>query len=157
MTQAHSGFTLPLKEILLKQAANYNSKLKGFCQEICQNSNGKNSHQSNFSIFSSYDIFLIQPRLVCVELYANEEKCKQWRQQRFAYKLKHWLSTLKPSVGQKICNWHSPSETTSIPHSLSFRCLTRPPLRPVAVHSRKFESRTRYKITTQKYFIILVK
>ena len=57
MTQAHSGFTLLLKETLLKQAANYNSKLKGFCQEICQNSNGKNSHQSNFSMFSSYDIF----------------------------------------------------------------------------------------------------
>ena len=76
-TRCDSGFTLHLKETLLKQAANFNSKLKGFCQEICQNSNGKNSHQSNFSKFSSYDIFLIQPRLVCVESYTNEEKCKQ--------------------------------------------------------------------------------
>ena len=27
----------------------------------------------------------IRPRLLWVKLYANEEKCKQWRQQRFAY------------------------------------------------------------------------
>ena len=45
-------------------------------------------------------ISYIRPRLLWVKSYANEEKCKQWRQQRFAYKLdqktgpNHWMLIL---------------------------------------------------------------
>ena len=37
--------------------------------------------------FLNYSSDIRQPRLVHVwaKLYANEEKCKQWRQQRFTY------------------------------------------------------------------------
>ena len=30
-------------------------------------------------------VLISRPRLVRVKSYANEEKCKRWRQQRFAY------------------------------------------------------------------------
>ena len=39
-----------------------------------------------FQLLHLIHIQYIRPRLLWVKSYANEEKCKQWRQQRFAYK-----------------------------------------------------------------------
>ena len=56
------------------------------------------SQLSTFA-FSSY----IRPRLLRVKLYANEEKCKQWRQQRFAYSMAV-VQRLKPSHAIAVPN-----------------------------------------------------
>ena len=57
----------------------------------------------------------IQPRLLWVKSYANEEKCKQWRQQRFAYthtcqlsRIQHQSPALpygSPYLPDKIIFW----------------------------------------------------
>ena len=48
--------------------------------------------------FNSY----IRPRLLWVKSYGNEEKCKQWRQQRFAYReVKHQVYGKRQT---RICN-----------------------------------------------------
>ena len=53
-----------------------------YCSQRAENcANCPNLSALSTFAFNSY----IRPRRLWVELYANEEKCKQWRQQRFAY------------------------------------------------------------------------